>query len=173
VPQRALRHFNEDIAGAEALVDLAAPLPTGTVSQVLLRDDVLRSAWMFAVGPKLRGRRKRCGRLAIPGDAGGGRTRLELLSRRPVGRCLPRRPPATMPRRGPRCRPRPPRTAPVQKRAIGRESCARSRQSGSSNAYSTPSRTPIRPCGSSRFKCAFPLLAGHVPGASCASYLRK
>jgi len=50
VPRRALRYFVEDIARAEALVALAEGMPRESDEQQLVRDDVLRSAWMFAVG---------------------------------------------------------------------------------------------------------------------------
>jgi len=50
MPRTAFRHFQEDIARAKALVDHADPLPADTPARLLLRDDVLRSAWMFAVG---------------------------------------------------------------------------------------------------------------------------
>lgn len=50
MPNRALRHFNEDVDRAAALVDLAESLQIGTLEQRLLRDDVLRSAHMFTVG---------------------------------------------------------------------------------------------------------------------------
>lgn len=46
----AIDHFNEDIARAKAIVDHAEPLPTGTDDEKRLRDDLLRSAWMFGVG---------------------------------------------------------------------------------------------------------------------------
>ena len=50
MPDQAKRHFDEDIARAKALVDHAEALPHGTAEEALLRDDVLRSAWMLAVG---------------------------------------------------------------------------------------------------------------------------
>jgi hypothetical protein len=50
VPATALQHFQEDIARARALIDLADPMPTGTTPDRLIRGDVLRSAWMFCVG---------------------------------------------------------------------------------------------------------------------------
>ena len=50
MPATALRYFNEDIARARAIVTHADPLPTGTPVEQLLRSDLLRSAWMFAVG---------------------------------------------------------------------------------------------------------------------------
>lgn len=50
MPATPLNHFDQDIARARALVSHADPLPRGTASQQLLRSDLLRSAWMFAVG---------------------------------------------------------------------------------------------------------------------------
>lgn len=50
MPSKALDHFKEDIARARAIVSHAKPLPTGTTAEQLLRSDLLRSAWMFAVG---------------------------------------------------------------------------------------------------------------------------
>lgn len=50
MPEKALTTFNLDIARAEELMKLAAPMPTSTEAQKLLRSDVLRSSWMFAVG---------------------------------------------------------------------------------------------------------------------------
>lgn len=50
MPGTAIKHFNEDIARANALTDLAEKQPSGTQAEKLLRDDVLRSAWMLAVG---------------------------------------------------------------------------------------------------------------------------
>jgi hypothetical protein len=46
----AIDHFNEDIARARAIVAHAQPLPTGTPAEAPLRDDLLRSAWMFGIG---------------------------------------------------------------------------------------------------------------------------
>jgi len=46
----AIDHFNEDIARSRAIIDLADPLPHGTPAESLVRDDLLRSSWMFAVG---------------------------------------------------------------------------------------------------------------------------
>lgn len=48
MPATALLHFREDIARARMIVDHAHP--QGTVTDRLLRSDLLRSAWMFAVG---------------------------------------------------------------------------------------------------------------------------
>lgn len=50
MPRTALVHFQEDIARARAIVTHADSLPRATVAEQLLRSDLLRSAWMFAVG---------------------------------------------------------------------------------------------------------------------------
>jgi hypothetical protein len=50
VPATALSHFEQDVVRARALAAHAAPLPDGTAAERLLRDDLLRGAWMFAVG---------------------------------------------------------------------------------------------------------------------------
>lgn len=50
MPTTPKRHFDEDISRAESLVLHARSLPAATDPERLLRDDVLRSAWMFAVG---------------------------------------------------------------------------------------------------------------------------
>lgn len=50
MPANAISTFREDIARAQALVDHATPLPVASDGNRLLRDDVLRSGWMFAVG---------------------------------------------------------------------------------------------------------------------------
>lgn len=50
MPTTAKAHFDEDIARATSLVDVANGLPATNEAERLLRDDVLRSAWMFAVG---------------------------------------------------------------------------------------------------------------------------
>jgi len=50
VPVTALKHFAEDISRARAILAHADPLPTGTDAEHLLRSDLLRTAWMFAVG---------------------------------------------------------------------------------------------------------------------------
>jgi hypothetical protein len=50
VPATALNHFQQDIARARAVVAHADPLPTGTPAEQLLRSDLFRSGWMFAVG---------------------------------------------------------------------------------------------------------------------------
>ena len=50
MPATALQHFTEDIARARAILTHADPLPHATPAEKLLRSDLLRSAWMFAVG---------------------------------------------------------------------------------------------------------------------------
>ena len=50
MPITALNHFQQDVARSRAMVAHAAPLPSGTPMEQLLRGDFLRSAWMFAVG---------------------------------------------------------------------------------------------------------------------------
>jgi hypothetical protein len=50
VPATAIAHFGEDIFRAQAILNHANPLPTGSEAEDLLRSDLLRSAWMFAVG---------------------------------------------------------------------------------------------------------------------------
>jgi hypothetical protein len=45
-----LSHFGQDIQRTRAIVAHADPLPNGTAAEQLLRGDLLRSAWMFAVG---------------------------------------------------------------------------------------------------------------------------
>ena len=50
MPATALRHFTQDLSRAAALVAHASLLPAGTPEERLVRSDVLRSAWMFAVG---------------------------------------------------------------------------------------------------------------------------
>ena len=50
MPATALQHFSEDIARARAIVAHSGPLPHATPVEKLLRSDLLRSAWMFAVG---------------------------------------------------------------------------------------------------------------------------
>jgi hypothetical protein len=50
VPSTALSHFHQDIARARALVAHADPLPRTNPAELMLRSDLLRSAWMFAVG---------------------------------------------------------------------------------------------------------------------------
>jgi hypothetical protein len=50
VPTTALAHFRQDISRARAIVNHAGLLSTGTPAEQLLRSDLLRSGWMFAVG---------------------------------------------------------------------------------------------------------------------------
>ncbi len=50
MPDTALRHFNEDITRARAILAHADPLPRTNAAERLLRSDLLRGAWMFAVG---------------------------------------------------------------------------------------------------------------------------
>ncbi|MBI1918551.1 MAG: hypothetical protein HYS12_27985 [Planctomycetes bacterium] len=50
MPATALNHFNQDIARARAIIRHANPLPSTDQASQLLRSDLLRSAWMFAVG---------------------------------------------------------------------------------------------------------------------------
>lgn len=50
MPATALLHFTEDIARARAIVAHTDPLPRVTPDEKLLCSDLLRSAWMFAVG---------------------------------------------------------------------------------------------------------------------------
>jgi hypothetical protein len=50
VPATALQHFQEDIARARAIVSHVDLLPHATAAENLLRSDLLRGAWMFAVG---------------------------------------------------------------------------------------------------------------------------
>ena len=50
MPATAFQHFREDIARAEAIRAHASTLPEGTGAERLLRSDLLRSSWMFAVG---------------------------------------------------------------------------------------------------------------------------
>jgi hypothetical protein len=50
MPTTAFQHFQEDVARARAIVAHANPLPQGSAGEKLLRSDLLRSAWMFAVG---------------------------------------------------------------------------------------------------------------------------
>jgi hypothetical protein len=49
LPVTALQHFREDVARARAIVLHADPLPRATDADRLLRSDLLRSGWMFAV----------------------------------------------------------------------------------------------------------------------------
>ncbi len=50
MPATALQHFREDIARARTLVSHADTLPQALPFESLLRSDILRGAWMFAVG---------------------------------------------------------------------------------------------------------------------------
>lgn len=50
MPRTALVHFKEDVARARAIVAHADPLPLTTDAELLLRGDLFRSDWMFAVG---------------------------------------------------------------------------------------------------------------------------
>lgn len=50
MPVTALNHLRQDIGRAKAIVDHADALPTSTAAQQLLRSDLLRIGWMFAVG---------------------------------------------------------------------------------------------------------------------------
>jgi len=50
MPGTALAHFNDDIGRARAIVAHADPLPQTTDAERVLRSDLFRSAWMFAVG---------------------------------------------------------------------------------------------------------------------------
>lgn len=50
MPETALQHFREDIGRARAIIQHADPLPRATPDEAMLRSDLLRSAWMFAVG---------------------------------------------------------------------------------------------------------------------------
>ena len=50
MPITALQHFTEDIARAVAILAYADPLPRTNAEEQRLRSDLLRGAWMFAVG---------------------------------------------------------------------------------------------------------------------------
>lgn len=50
MPGTPRTHFNQDIARASALVAHANGMPVANPAGATLRDDLLRSAWMFAVG---------------------------------------------------------------------------------------------------------------------------
>jgi hypothetical protein len=50
VPATALNHFQQDVARARAIVVHAEVLPRSDAAGGMLRSDLLRSAWMFAVG---------------------------------------------------------------------------------------------------------------------------
>src|SRR6266536_6503215 len=47
MPATPRQHFNQDIARASSIITHAAGLPAAAVA---VRDDILRSAWMLAVG---------------------------------------------------------------------------------------------------------------------------
>lgn len=50
MPVTALNHFRDDVARAKAIVSHAKSLMAGTAADQSLRSDLLRSAWMFAIG---------------------------------------------------------------------------------------------------------------------------
>ncbi len=50
MPATALQQFDEDVARAPAILVHADPLPRTNAAEQLLRSDLLRSAWTFAVG---------------------------------------------------------------------------------------------------------------------------
>jgi hypothetical protein len=50
MPGTALARFNDDVMRARAIVAHADPLPQTTEPERMLRSDLFRSAWMFAVG---------------------------------------------------------------------------------------------------------------------------
>ena len=50
MPAKAFHHFSEDMERAEAIRVHANTLPTQTAAEQLLRSDLLRSSWMFAIG---------------------------------------------------------------------------------------------------------------------------
>lgn len=50
MPQLAYRHFQQNMQRARALLTHATQMAMTSDAEKLLRDDVLRSAWMFAVG---------------------------------------------------------------------------------------------------------------------------
>jgi len=50
MPATAFQHFHDDISRAWAITNHAHALPTATPAEQLLRSDLLRSGWMFAVG---------------------------------------------------------------------------------------------------------------------------
>ncbi len=50
MPTTAIRHFREDLARAKAIVAHAGPLPREKAADQLLRSDLLRGGWIFAVG---------------------------------------------------------------------------------------------------------------------------
>ncbi len=50
MPGTAFSHFQQDFGRSAAMVAHADSLPTTTPDEQLLRDDILRGAWMFAIG---------------------------------------------------------------------------------------------------------------------------
>ena len=50
MPDTALQHFREDIARTRAIVAHAETIPHHHTEGLLLRSDLFRSGWMFAVG---------------------------------------------------------------------------------------------------------------------------
>ena len=50
MPSTAFNHFDQDVARARAIVTHADPLPRSNAPEQMVRSDLLRSAWMFAVG---------------------------------------------------------------------------------------------------------------------------
>jgi hypothetical protein len=50
VPATALNHFQQDVSRAGVIIAHAEPLPIAAPAERLLRSDLLRGAWMFAVG---------------------------------------------------------------------------------------------------------------------------
>ncbi len=50
MPATAIQHFKQDVSRARAIVAHAFILPIGTAAEQLLRSDLLRAAWMFAIG---------------------------------------------------------------------------------------------------------------------------
>ena len=50
MPQSAITPFRADVQRAKSLYGHAEPLPVATPEERLVRDDILRSGWMFAVG---------------------------------------------------------------------------------------------------------------------------
>lgn len=50
MPATALQHFHDDVGRARAIIAHADVLSRATVAERVLRSDLLRSGWMFAVG---------------------------------------------------------------------------------------------------------------------------
>lgn len=50
MPSTAKKHFDEDVARANAILEHARRLPHRTAVKAQLRDDILRGAWMASVG---------------------------------------------------------------------------------------------------------------------------